>query len=265
MSALERGAFAAIAADPGRAVVATDFDGTLALIVNDARDARPLPAALAALRALQPHVGTLAVISGRPVHFLADVLPVAGLVLVGQYGLEHLDADGATVADPAVAPHLSAVATALADARREFPDLYIERKGMIAVAVHWRQAPEFGHEVLRWADLTASRLGLGLLPTKMAIELRPPISIDKGSALEDLSADAAAVVFAGDDHGDLAAFDALDRIAHHGVEVARIGVTSSEVPAELAARADVTVAGPPGLAELFGQLASRITAPKAGA
>lgn len=258
MHPLDRGAFAAIVADPGRAVVATDFDGTLAPIVDRPEDSRPLPEALDALRALVPEVGTLAVISGRPAIFLAEALPVAGLVLVGQYGLERLDSDGVAVADPSVTPHLAAVATALSDARREFPDLYVERKGLMAVTVHWRQAPDRGDDVLRWADLTASRLGLARAPTKMAIELRPPVSIDKGTALEDLAADATAVVFAGDDHGDLAAFDTLDRIANLGVEVARIAVESSEVPPELLARADVTVAGPQGIADLFSQLAHRI-------
>jgi len=256
---LDRGAFAAIVADPDSALVATDFDGTIAPIVDHPEAARPLPAALEALRALQSQVGTVAVISGRPAHFLGEVLPVAGLVLVGQYGLERLDADGATVADPSVSPHLAAVAAALADARREFPDLYIERKGLMAATVHWRLVPERGDDVMRWADLVASRLGLGCYPTKMAVELRPPVSIDKGTALEDLSADATAVVFAGDDHGDLAAFDTLDRIALHGVEVVRIGVESSEAPRELFARADITVAGPAAVADLFSQLARRIT------
>ena len=50
----------------GRALIAVDFDGTLAPIVADPAQARALPAAVAALRALTPLVGTMAVLTGRP-------------------------------------------------------------------------------------------------------------------------------------------------------------------------------------------------------
>ena len=56
----------ALLADPRHALVAADFDGTLAPIVARPRDARAHPGAVPALTALAGAVGTLAVITGRP-------------------------------------------------------------------------------------------------------------------------------------------------------------------------------------------------------
>ena len=56
----------ALVADPRHALVAADFDGTLAPIVDRPGDARAHPGALRALTALAGTVGTLAIITGRP-------------------------------------------------------------------------------------------------------------------------------------------------------------------------------------------------------
>lgn len=55
---------AALLAHPERAVVALDFDGTLADIVPDPTKARAHPGARAALARLAPHLRALAVITG---------------------------------------------------------------------------------------------------------------------------------------------------------------------------------------------------------
>lgn len=61
-----REALAAILAAPERAVIALDFDGTLAEIVPDPELARAHPGAVPALAALAPKVASVAVITGRP-------------------------------------------------------------------------------------------------------------------------------------------------------------------------------------------------------
>ena len=63
---LGRDGLAAIVARPERAVVAIDFDGTLAEIVADPEQARAHPDAVPALVALAPHVASVAVVTGRP-------------------------------------------------------------------------------------------------------------------------------------------------------------------------------------------------------
>lgn len=112
-----------------------------------------------------------------------------------------------------------------------------------------------------WAAQAAARTGLELHPAKMAAELRPPVPVDKGTIVEELSDGRVAAAYAGDDVGDLAAFDALERLQEDGRlrHAVRIAVRSAEAPPELLARSDVEVDGPAGLAKLLADLAAEIT------
>src|SRR5579859_6499352 len=74
------------AVEPAGALVATDFDGTLAPIVNEPGAARPLPGVLELLTRLTALVMAVAVISGRAEADLKRLLPVPGLRLLGDYG-----------------------------------------------------------------------------------------------------------------------------------------------------------------------------------
>ncbi|MGZ8733618.1 MAG: trehalose-phosphatase [Acidimicrobiia bacterium] len=245
--------------DPARSAVVADFDGSLAPIVADPASAVALSAALSALEGLVSRFGTVAVVSGRPATFLAERIPVEGLTLVGQYGLERF-VDGSVVVDPSVRPFLPAITQVADDAEHVWPDLHVERKGGLAVTLHWRGAPEQGENAAAWADATAARLGLDVVPGRMAREFRAGVPIDKGTVLETLVTDCDAALFAGDDHGDLAAFDALDRLEASGAlsTAVRVGVASDEGPAEIRARADVVVDGPAGLASLLADLVSTL-------
>jgi trehalose 6-phosphate phosphatase len=132
--------------------------------------------------------------------------------------------------------------------------LGIEDKGF-ALTLHWRQAPEHGPWAEAFARDQAERHGLALQPGRRAVELRPPVGPDKGSVVELLAARCRAAVFAGDDAGDLAAFDALDRLAATGVAAVRMAVADTESPDELVARADLVVDGPRRAVEVLGALA----------
>jgi trehalose 6-phosphate phosphatase len=246
----------ALRGDPGRSAIVADFDGSLAPIVADPAAAAALPAALTALEALVGRFGTVAVVSGRPAAFLAERLPVDGLTLVGQYGLERIVGD-VVVVDPSVEPFLPAIAQVADDAERTWPDLHVERKGGLAVTLHWRGAPDQGDDAAAWADAAAVRLSLDVVPGRMAREFRAGVPIDKGTALEALVTDRDAALFAGDDFGDLSAFDALDRLAASGAlrTAVRVGVASDEGPPEIRTRADIVVDGTAGLARLLTDLA----------
>jgi trehalose 6-phosphate phosphatase len=229
-----------------------DFDGTLADIVERPEDARARADVAAVLGALVPEYGAVGVVSGRPVEFLRAQLPVPGLALVGQYGLERLVGDRVE-ADPLVEPFLPAVTEAADRAEAELPGVLVERKGRIAVTLHWRTDAASGVAAQAWADRVAAGSGLVLYPTRMAVELRPPVGVDKGSAVADLAQGARVAMFAGDDHGDLAAFDRLGEMARDGAldTAVRVAVRSPEEPAELLARTDVAVAGPAGFVDLL--------------
>jgi trehalose 6-phosphate phosphatase len=249
-----------LAAHPQEAAVLVDFDGSISAIVDDPADAHILPGARDALAALIGVIGTVAVVSGRPVAFLARAIDLRELTLVGQYGLERM-VDGRAVVDPRAEPYLDAVAKAADELERELPDLLVERKGGVAVTVHWRTAPERETDAVAVVDRIARRHGLAVYATRMARELRPPVPVDKGTAAETLLDRAAYACFAGDDRGDLDAFATLGRLDADGrlEHAVRIAVGSAEAPPELLAQADLVVDGPAGLEWMLDELARAAT------
>lgn len=249
-----------------RAWLGLDFDGSLSAIVDDPAAARILPAARDALARLVTHVGGIAVVSGRPAAFLAEQVGVRGVVYAGIYGLERFEiagpdapdgrGPGRVVVDPTVAEWSPVVAHLAEAAQAALPGVFVERKGAVSVTLHWRTAPERGDDAQAWAAAAATRHGLHLVPGRMAVELRPPVPVDKGTTVAALARDADVAAFAGDDAGDLPAFAALRRFEADGEITAAItiGVRSDESPADIA-RQDVVVEGPEGLAVLLAAVA----------
>ncbi|MGA5581356.1 trehalose-phosphatase [Streptomyces thermodiastaticus] len=265
--------FAALLARPERAVIALDFDGTLAPIVPDPDQARAHPEAVPTLAALAPKVASVAVVTGRPpgvaVHHggFAGVPGLEHLVVLGHYGAERWDAATGTVTAPPEHPGVAAVRAELPgvlDRSGAGEGTWIEEKGR-SLAVHTRRAadPRAAFEQLRepLAALAAEH-GLIVEPGRMVLELRPP-GMDKGVALLDhvraLHEDSgvSAVLYAGDDLGDLPAFAALDRLRADGVPGLTVCSGSTEVT-ELSQRADLVVDGPAGVVALLRSLADRI-------
>jgi len=247
--------------EPAGSAFFADFDGSLSPIVRDPDAATVLPAARAALARLVPRLRSVAVVSGRPAAFLFDALALDGVTYVGAYGLEQI-VDGEVVVDERVQPWVGAIARAADEADDALPGLLVERKGSVAVTIHWRTRPERGPEALAWAEETAARLRLeGPLRGRMAVELRPPVPVDKGTTVAALARGAAAAAFAGDDVGDIPAFVALHGLARDGVLAhgVSIGVTSPESPPEIS-EADVVVDGPTGLAAVLASLADALSA-----
>ncbi|MGW1889897.1 trehalose-phosphatase [Streptomyces sp. NPDC002004] len=255
---------------PDRALIALDFDGTLAPIVDDPEQARAHADAVPALAALSPKVRSVAVITGRPAGVavrhggFADVPGLEHLVVLGHYGAERWDARTGTVHAPPPHPGVAAVRAelpGLLDRIGAWHGVWIEEKGR-AVAVHTRRAedPQAAFDALRdpLADL-AARHGLVVEPGRMVLELRPP-GVDKGVALSEFAReiDAGAVVYAGDDLGDLPAFAAVDKLRSDGVPGLLVCSGSAEVT-ELAERADLVVDGPPGVVRLLAALADRLS------
>ena len=239
--------------------VFSDFDGTLAPIVDHPEDARPSPGVTDALRRLAQTVGVVGVISGRPAAFLAEHLGNTGVSLWGLYGLEHVERDGEgrphVVSLPAAEEWRAVVDDVAAKARDELgPELGVERKPL-ALTIHYRRSPDLHERARVWAERTAAKTGLALDEARMSYELRPPVPHGKGVVLEQAAAGQRAACFLGDDRGDLGAFDALDRLAARGVAVVRIAVRSDEAPPELLDRADLVVEGPPAVLEILDRLA----------
>ncbi|HZQ27833.1 MAG TPA: trehalose-phosphatase [Acidimicrobiales bacterium] len=249
--------------NPARAGILTDFDGTLAPIVDHPGAARPLPGAVELLHDLARHYRRVAVISGRPAAFLVAQLHLAdedevnegeapgeGLVVSGLYGLEVAMGDAIT-AHPDCDLWRPMVERVADEADEQAPTgVFVERKGL-SVTLHYRTAPEAEAWVQRWAASAAGWSGLIEHPARMSVELRPPIPVDKGRVVEELAERLDAACFFGDDVGDLPAYEALDRLHAKGVATLKVVVRSPEAPPELLATADVLVDGPTGALDLL--------------
>ncbi|WP_405404569.1 trehalose-phosphatase [Streptomyces sp. NBC_01104] len=269
-----REGLAALLARPDRAVIALDFDGTLADIVPDPEQARAHPGAVEALAALAPRVASIAVITGRPAGVavryggFAGVAGLDHLVVLGHYGAERWDAVSGTVHAPAPHPGVAAVRAELPGVLDRFDSwhgTWIEEKGQ-ALAVHTRRAadPQAAFEALRGPlGELAARHGLIVEPGRLVLELRPS-GMDKGVALTQYVRETGAesVLYAGDDLGDLAAFAAVEKLRTEGPDGTPgllICSGSAEVP-ELAERADLSVPGPGAVVEFLGALARQLAA-----
>jgi trehalose 6-phosphate phosphatase len=254
---------------PENALIAMDYDGTLAPIVPDPAAARAHPEAAEALSRLAPLVGTLAVLTGRPATLavqLGGLDDVPGLIVLGQYGRQRWE--GGILSSPPTPPGVR-------DAWSELPEVlaaagaadgtFLEDKGD-AVAVHTRRTAEPGPALDRLRQplaALAERTGLVTEPGRMVIELRPAGS-DKGQALKNLVSErkASPITYMGDDLGDRPAFLAVDELRGTGIPGLTVCSGSSEVTA-LAELADLVVDGPAGVVALLSSRAAAITGPPA--
>ncbi len=263
-TAAGRAGLAALLDDPERALIAVDFDGTLAPIVPDPAQARALPAAVAALAALTPLVGTMAVLTGRPALVAVEygsLDQVPGIVVLGHYGRQRWQHGDLVTPPPpeGLAVARDRLAAVLAGAGA--PDgIWVEDK-TDALAVHTRRAadPAAALERLREPLLRlAAETGLRAEPGRLVIELRPP-GADKGIALVELAGPdgRSSVMFCGDDLGDRPAFSAVRELRANGQPGLGVCSGSAEVTG-LAGEVDLVVDGPEGVAALLGAIAARV-------
>jgi trehalose 6-phosphate phosphatase len=255
----------AIVAGAARAVVGLDFDGTLSPIVADPAAAAIHPDGPDALAGLAGVVGAVAIVTGRPaqqvldlggLEQVADRLPDAVHLLVrGQYGNERWDTTTRQVVSPPPPEGLAAFRARLPDllAAHGATDAYIEEKGL-AVAVHTRRMAEpeaTFHRLMPVLQDAAARTGLALEPGRQVLEVRAP-GADKGDAVRTLveELDAGALVFVGDDLGDLPAFEAVRDLRDAGIDGLLVCSGSTEESA-LVERSDLVVDGPGGVIEFL--------------
>lgn len=218
----------------------------------------PDPAAVALLQELVGYLRRIAVISGRDTDVIAARLPVDGLVLVGNHGLEEHNGESrlVTVARPYTAA-LGRAADALSRlAEVQRPGVRVERK-RAGVTVHYRNAadPSRSQLALRPAlERIAQNEDLRLFAGRMIWELRPPLDVDKGQVLDRLATaiHPKAIIYIGDDVTDLDAFRALKAMS--GIRTVAVGVRSHEVPDTTFADCDLMVDGVAGVTELLREL-----------
>lgn len=264
-SALLSEALAPLRANPSRAAILLDIDGTLSPIVEHAADAHVPEGTRQLLIRVAKRYPVVACVSGRRASEARAMVSIGSITYLGSHGAELLRAGWTEpVMDPEVADwarriHDFGHEADTAELRRHRARL--EDKGPI-VAFHWRGAPD-EHAARAAIDEIAARAQAAGLRThwgRKVLEVRPPVRIDKGAGIESfLSAvDVDAAMYAGDDATDLDAFRSLVGLVESGrLQTAlRVGVSSDEGPSAITSEADIVVDGTGGVQELLATLAS---------
>lgn len=229
----------------------SDVDGTLSPIAPTPEAATLLPG----VRELLDHAATtfdlVAAVSGRAARDAERMIGLPALTYVGNHGMERLEPGGDLRILPAAAPYADDVRAALDGVERElaphYPGLRVERKGVTG-SIHLRTAADLDAAetaVARLLAQVAEPRGLRITHGKRVVEVRPPVAVDKGVAVEELirSHGLRGALYLGDDSTDIDAFRALRRLTESGAcQGIGIAILQDEAPPDLAAAADVTVA-----------------------
>ena len=263
--------YAALSAVASSVVVATDFDGTLAPIVDDPTKARIHPDAAEVLAELAPHVAAIAVVTGRParqvlalggLEEVGERIAAAGkeLYVFGQYSNERWTSSQRKIRGPLPPPGLAAFLRDLPAVLRrvDASDAYVEDKGL-AIAVHTRRMAdpqEAFDRLLPVLSTVAPGYDLVVEPGRNVIEVRAG-GMDKGIVIDRLVDEvrAGGILFAGDDLGDIDAFESVAAWGKDGLATLSVYSASSEESA-LAPMADVVVPGPGGVLDFLQQFAA---------
>ncbi|GAB2780489.1 trehalose-phosphatase [Nocardioides salsibiostraticola] len=258
--------YAALVQAAATSVIGLDFDGTLAHIVEDPEAATIHPGARRILLDLAGEVAAVAVVTGRPAQQaidlggfekLGDALEAADrhLYVVGQYGNERWSSSDRRIQSAAPPAGLAAFEEELPGVleRVGAAEAFVERKGL-AVAIHTRRLPDpqetFERVLPELRDL-AERHDLSVEPGKQVVEVRGA-GTHKGHAIRELVADTgvSGFLFAGDDLGDIEAFEALDDLAGAGLATLRVSSDAS-LTSPLRSLVDIVVDGPDGVLALL--------------
>ena len=258
-----RAALKALLAEPADAVIALDYDGTLAPIVEHPDHAAPSTGAVDALVACSHVFGTVALITGRPALGpvrLAGLDGVPGLehlTVLGHYGDERWSPQTGLVG-PERHPGILAVRHSAAELVATHPGVLVEDKG-ISVALHTRRAehPQRALDaLLPHVMALAVDHGLELQHGRLFVEFRAH-GTDKGQALRSLVCDGrhSAVLFAGDDLVDAPAMAFVESLRREGTPGINVFVENPEAPDSLRDHADLLLATPADMVAMLAALA----------
>ncbi|MFN8530367.1 MAG: trehalose-phosphatase [Anaerolineae bacterium] len=225
--------------------VISDFDGTLSPFVGEPQSAAILPACAAALDALRERGVPLALVSGRAVLDLQPRFPRPGVIYYGNHGMDYWHEGKARIAEAAEvweAP-LQLLLAQLGEPL--IPGVTVENK-QVTASVHYRAAVNPAQARLALQEILlplCQRFGFRLSEDLYVWEIKPPVALDKGTALTAIikAQGLESVLFLGDDLTDFAAMQQLRRLrAESIVRGLSIGVIHPTSPPELFDLSDLT-------------------------
>jgi trehalose 6-phosphate phosphatase len=207
---------------PDRAALFLDFDGTLVEIAStpDAVVVAPeLPALLSGLR--DKLGGALAIVTGRPIVGIDGFLVGLGLDACGMHGLERRV--GGRISLPEGIADITPAIERLRARLRPHPGVIIEDK-RVAVAVHWRTAPDAEADARAATDELAAELGPAYkIQDGKAVREIVPVSAGKGEGIRALMRAAPyagrSPTFIGDDKTDEHGFEAVNDLGGTSVKI----------------------------------------------
>jgi trehalose 6-phosphate phosphatase len=237
----------------------SDLDGTLSPIAATPEAARITPKNREMLAELNKQLPLVAVISGRQANDLVNLVRLDDLTYLGNHGLERW-VDGSGEVIPEAKKYLGALSEVKPLLRvADEPGVIFEDKGVV-LTVHYRQvespAAFYQRHAGELAKIAESQ-GLMLLTGKMVFEVRPPVAMHKGIALQQLISEYSleAVLFLGDDISDLMAFVQARELREAGLcDSWSVGVQSEDAPEGLAETADSLADGVDDVEELLAWL-----------
>jgi len=201
-----------------------DVDGTLveiaptpsSVVVND-----DLPGIISRLHELSG--GAVSLITGRAIADVEKILPLPGVAVAGQHGLEIRAASGGVTVRSSTRADLEAIERELIHLAKHHAGLIVEHKGE-SIALHYRRAPKLAgyvHRVMRNLQSTYGR-DLVIQKGKRVVELKPAHA-EKGSAISELMLrppfKGRTPAFVGDDITDETGFKLINQMGGHSIKV----------------------------------------------
>jgi trehalose 6-phosphate phosphatase len=236
----------------------TDVDGTLSKIVPDPSAATPLPGVVELLKQACRTFEVVATVSGRTAWATWRLLEVADVLYIGNHCFEFLfpradrflpNEDDVQVV-PAARPYAGVITTILDELDRRlfsrFPNVLVERKGVTA-SIHVDASADSRAAraaIVQALTQAAEPHGLRIVQGRDAIELCPPVDVDKGTVIEELvlSHQLRSALYLGDDAADLKAFRALVRLSARSIcSGVAVAVAHPNSPPALLAKAHIVI------------------------
>ncbi|MFC1925757.1 trehalose-phosphatase [Chloroflexota bacterium] len=226
----------------------TDIDGTISFTAPTPAEAQVTPVCRRSLELLSGHLELVAVVSGRPVAQMRKILDLDGVVYSGNHGFERWVEGEIELCNDA-GRYSVLIEDTLQDLKplSENSGIYFENKGSTA-SIHYRLCRD--HEAARKQIFAAlanspSAGDLRITPGRVAVDLHPPIEVNKGSAVRDLIREyqLRAAFYLGDDVSDLDAFRAIKEAETPDFHGICIGVIDEETLPGVEAGADFTLYG----------------------
>lgn len=242
-----------------------DIDGTISRIAPSPSEAAVSNRARVALARLQHEVDRLTFITGRAPSDAEEMVGIVSdrVAYVGNHGLSWLIGGEESSPDEA-RPYFERVQRSVAEMAPllDFPGILFEPRGPL-LTIHYRQVnnAEVARElILRRVGDSDAASGMELTEGRKIVELRPPLGVNKGTAVETLMRkwELRSALMIGDDITDIHAFDALRRLREYDhIDTASIAVLSNEIDPAVAAAADYTLDGVDAVEGLLEQLSGQ--------